>query len=120
MQTTKAVVKPVRGDEFDLMNRKKLTAYAKDNRTCVLVRPSLLVDDIRNQLRIWQEDEILRSEEGYEKSVQETAVQLEVISHVKRLASKERLVELREKHARLTVKVAAPVSSGKPKAAILP
>lgn len=121
MKVKATVVKPVKEvleDEFDLMDRKELSAYAKVNRTGVPVMPSLTVNDIRNFLREWKEEESLLNEERYLKSV--SAVQVKIPSLVKPLASKERLTELREKRATLMVTVTAPVSTSKPKAAINP
>lgn len=41
-------------DEFDLMDRKELTQFCKDNKTGILVKPALTDDAIREKLREWQ------------------------------------------------------------------
>lgn len=67
------------GDEFDLLNRKELQAYAKDNKTGVLVKPGMSDDDVRNTLRIWLEGATiphvaLPGEEGYVEPVDERVI----------------------------------------------
>jgi hypothetical protein len=41
-------------DEFDLMDRKELQAFAKENKTGILVKPSLSDDEVREKLREWK------------------------------------------------------------------
>lgn len=58
------------GDEFDLMDRKELTTFCKDNKTGILVRPNLTDDAIREKLREWKAATTINhiplpNEEGY-------------------------------------------------------
>jgi hypothetical protein len=50
------------GDEFDLMERKELQQFCKDNKTGILVRPALSDDDIREKLREWKKNSVIESE----------------------------------------------------------
>jgi hypothetical protein len=56
--TTEEVEDVVSGDEFDLMERKELTAFAKEYKTGILVRPNLSDDELRNKLREWKANDI--------------------------------------------------------------
>lgn len=67
-------------DEFELMNRQELTAYAKEYKTGILVRPALTDDLLRGKLRVWKADQValpadpLPGEEGYVEQVKESVV----------------------------------------------
>jgi hypothetical protein len=67
------------GDEFDLLDRKELQAFCKENKTGILVRPALSDDDIRNKLREWKKNSViphktLPNEEGHVEEEVETVV----------------------------------------------
>lgn len=42
------------GDAFDLMTRKELGDWHKNNRTGILIKPTMSDDDIRNSARNWE------------------------------------------------------------------
>lgn len=69
--TENAVVEEqVSGDEFDLMDRKELQTYCRENKTGILVKPSLSDDEIRDKLRFWKENGVIKhtplpGESGY-------------------------------------------------------
>lgn len=111
-KTVEQVVNELVGDHFDLMDRKELTAYARENKTGILIRPSLLTDDIRNHLRMWKEEDILLSEESYVKSVTEIGVPVKAPTKIEKAYNE--MIAAKEAYHRV-----APANTSKPKAAII-
>lgn len=54
-------------DEFDLMDRNELKAFAKDNKTGLLIRPSLTDDEVKAKLREWKANNTPLEEEPFTK-----------------------------------------------------
>jgi hypothetical protein len=86
-------------DEFELMNRTELTAYAKSNKTGILVRPALDDEGLRQKLRAWKENlttdapgALLPNEEGYKE--EEVVALVSKLSVVKEETKEEFLAEL--------------------------
>jgi hypothetical protein len=71
-------------DEFDLMDRKELQAFARSNKTGILVKPSMSDDDIRNLIREWQKNSVINSEplpgeDGYDENKVVTATSVKIV-----------------------------------------
>lgn len=48
----------VTGDEFDLMDRKELSDFARLNKTGFLIKPTMTDDAIKERLREWKESQV--------------------------------------------------------------
>jgi hypothetical protein len=46
-------------DEFDLLDRKELQTYARDNKTGIIVKPTMTDDNIREALRTWKKNSVI-------------------------------------------------------------
>jgi hypothetical protein len=46
----------INSDEFDLLDRKELQTYARDNKTGIIVKPTMTDDVIREALRTWKKN----------------------------------------------------------------
>lgn len=66
------------GDQYDLMNRKELAAFAKINSTGLLIKPTMSDDDVRNALRAWEEAQSISAEDMAEDVTEDMAESAQV------------------------------------------
>ncbi len=54
-----AVEEETSGDKFDLLDRKELQEFAKENKTGILVKPGMSDDAVREKLREWEVNSVI-------------------------------------------------------------